>query len=56
MNDGVRCQNPKCRAKLAAWLNGEINIKCKSCGHVQTIVMHRKDATATVMANRSVPA
>jgi len=56
VTDGVRCQNPKCGAKLAAWLNGEINIKCKSCGHVQTIAMYRKDVTATIKPNRSAAA
>ncbi len=41
---GVRCQNPKCRAKLAGLLNGELRIKCRNCGLEQTIIIRMKPA------------
>lgn len=34
---GVRCQNEKCRAKLAEWIRGEAGFTCPKCGAVQTI-------------------
>lgn len=34
---GVRCQNPKCGAKLAEWVRGEAGFTCPKCGTEQTV-------------------
>ena len=36
--DGVRCQNPKCRAKLAESLDGRLVVVCRKCGQRNVIV------------------
>lgn len=51
-SEGVRCQNPKCHAKLAGWLNGELRIKCRNCGLEQTIILRMKSATITPIAQQ----
>jgi hypothetical protein len=40
---GVRCQNPRCKAKVAEALNGTMVVTCRKCGTVQTI---RREAKA----------
>ncbi len=37
IGDGVRCQNPKCRAKLAEALDGTLVVVCRKCGTKQTL-------------------
>ena len=44
MRDGVRCSNPKCRAKLAESLKGELTVICRKCGTLQTIVLPERKA------------
>lgn len=42
---GVHCQNPKCNAKLAGYLDGELRIKCRKCGLEQTVIMRRRQSS-----------
>lgn len=42
--DGVRCQNTKCKAKLAGFLDGTLRIKCRNCGLEQTITIRAPNA------------
>lgn len=53
MSDGVRCQNPKCKKKLAGWLNGELKIKCANCGLEQTIIIRMRDTSLAGKAQAS---
>lgn len=38
VSDGVRCQNPRCRAKLAESLQGTLIVTCRKCGTKQAII------------------
>lgn len=47
MSDGgVRCQNPKCRAKLAEALDGRLVVVCRKCGLKQTLIARAERSAA----------